>query len=111
MPKVYKCLTVALDPALWELAERLQKVINNKLKAQARPELNISGVVGLIVENALLENAEDVQDEYNQVGCYRLAVQLAPVLGPDGLAACGLPEVPHVRRPRYRARTNTNPSA
>lgn len=90
----YRTLTIALPDPVWTLAKRLQDIVNVKLKGKGKPPMNLSGIVTIVLLNILVEQAADIQDEYDQMGLHQLAVQLADALGPDGLAAAGLPEVP-----------------
>jgi hypothetical protein len=83
-----------LDPAVLQLLQKLRGVLNAKLKETGRQELFLSDVIALVVSDAVIANAGDIQEESGALGLHRLAVQLAPLFGADGLAASGLPNVP-----------------
>jgi len=91
---ICKELKIDLPTPIWKIFSKLQQLINQKLASSGKPKLNIHGVATLIIENALLENMEDIQDEHEKMGLHSLAVQLAPIIGTDGLSACGFPDLP-----------------
>lgn len=104
-----KIVTVELPDPVWKVYERTKDLVNLKLRGMNKPQLNDSGLVSLLLTRTLLDQAESILNEYEEVGLNQLSIRLADVVGTDGIAPAGLPTAAKSTDSRGRTRRDRSP--
>jgi hypothetical protein len=99
-----KVVTVVLEEPVWKVFDRVKELTNIKLRGLGKPLLNDSGIISLMLLRTLLDQSEEILNEYEEVGLDQLSVRLANFFGGDGLAEAGLPAAPQTFDSKGRLR-------